>query len=689
MKKLGGVMLVLGFLLLGLFSYPQPWNKAMAAMNEKVKFHLPYVPEYPFTLGLDLKGGVHLVYEADMSLIPDGDKTDALAGVRDVVERRVNSFGVAEPLVETTIADGKYRVIVDLPGVTNVAAAAKNIGETPVLEFKTPDENPSVEPTAEQQAQIDAAQKEERKAALNVLELALKRGADFAALAHEYSIDPAAGGQDAPQIVADGGAVITNLGNGGDLGFIMSDDPEYGGFVNEIETKGLRTGVVNGLYEGTSRIHIMKYVSRKNVVEAAAHHILVCYAGAQSCTSDRTKEEALAIITDLKEQATKYNFADLAREHSDDPGTKEQGGELGFVKPGQMVKPFDDALFAMRDGRISDIVETDFGFHLIYRVKSQTVHAYELAHIEMPWTTASDVVKVDPWKNTALSGKDVKRASVAFDPNTGAPYIVLDFNAEGAELFGKLTSENVGKVIGIFLDGNAVTTPVVNEPIYGGTAQITGAYSLEDAKLTAQRLNAGALPVPIKVVSQQTIGASLGEASLAKSIHAGVVGMILVALFMLLYYRLPGVMAVVALAFYSVAVLALFKLFHVTMTLSGIAGFVFSLGIAVDANVLVFERLKEELWSGRDLPSAVNEAFHRAWPSIRDGNLTTLIATMVLYSMSTGFIRGFALTLTLGVLVSMFSSMVVTKFLMVRVAKIKKLRTRLFYRGYKSAEAGK
>lgn len=671
MKKLGGAVLVLTFVLCGLFSYPQPWNEAMKGMQAKVGFHLPYIPDMPFTLGLDLKGGAHLVYETDMSLIPDGDRADALAGVRDVVERRVNAFGVSESHVETTIADGKYRVLVDLPGITNVAEAVKNIGETPVLEFKIPDENPSVEATDAQKAQIAEAQKTERKDALAVLESALERGADFAALAKAESIDGA------------------TKDIGGALGFLMADDSEYGGFIKELENRGYRTGVIDGLYEGTSRMHIMEYISRKNVVEAQASHILVCYTGATGCQNERSKEDAQKLIADLQEQATKFNFADLARANSDDAGSKEQGGDLGFVKEGDMVKPFEDALFALRDGRISDVFETDFGYHIVYRPTSKTVRAYELAHIEMPWTTTSDVVKVDPWKNTALSGKDVKRASVAFDPNTGAPYIVLDFNAEGAELFGKLTSENVGKVIGIFLDGNAVTTPVVNEPIYGGTAQITGSYSLEEAKITAQRLNAGALPVPIKVISQQTIGAALGESSLTKSVEAGLAGIILIAIFMLLYYRLPGLMAGLALAFYAVAVLALFKLFHVTMTLSGIAGFVFSFGIAVDANVLVFERLKEELRNGRDLPSAVTEAFQRAWPSIRDGNLTTLIATMVLYSMSTGFIRGFALTLTIGVLASMFSSMVVTKFFMVRIAKIKKLRSRLFYRGYKSATAAK
>lgn len=680
---------MLGFLLFGLFSYPQPWNEAMESMKAKVGFRLPSVPDMPFTLGLDLKGGAHLVYEADMSLIPAGDRADALAGVRDVVERRVNAFGVAEPLVSTTVSDGKYRIIIDLPGITNVAEAVKNIGETPVLEFKTPDENPSVEPTAEQQALIDEAQKTERADALEVLELALKRGADFAALAREHSIDPAVVGPEIAAVTADGTDIQLETGNGGALGFITSEDPEYGGFIEELERKNLRTGVVNGLYEGTSRIHIMKYIGRKNVVEPAASHLLICYTGATGCNTERTKEDAQKLIAQIKEDVTKFNFADKVREFSDDPTADQNVGDLGFVQEGMMVEPFETALFDLRDGQISKPVETEFGYHLIYRSKSQTIRAYDLAHIEMPWTTASDVVNVDPWKNTALSGKDIKRASVAFDPNTGAPYIVLDFNAEGAALFGQLTRDNVGKVIGIFLDGVAVTTPMVNEPIFGGSASITGAYNLEEAKLTAQRLNAGALPVPIAVVSQQTIGAALGESSLTKSVNAGLIGLLLVVVFMLAYYRLPGLMAGIALVFYALVVMSLFKFFNVTMTLSGIAGFVFSLGIAVDANVLVFERLKEELRLGRDLPSAVNEAFNRAWPSIRDGNLTTLIATGVLYSVSTGFIRGFALTLTIGVLVSMFSSMVVTKYLMVRLAKYKKLRSSLFYLGYKPSATTK
>jgi preprotein translocase subunit SecD len=248
-------------------------------------------------------------------------------------------------------------------------------------------------------------------------------------------------------------------------------------------------------------------------------------------------------------------------------------------------------------------------------------------------------------------------------------------------LFAQLTEQNVGKVIGIFLDGEAITAPTVQQVIYGGQATITGDFSVDEAKLLAQRLNAGALPVPIEIVSQQTIGPALGQASLDMSMKAGLLGFVLIAIFMIAYYRLAGLLAVIALTFYAIINLVLYKIFGVTITLSGIAGFVLSLGIAVDANVLVFERLKEELRSGRDLPTAVDEAFRRAWPSIRDGNLTTLIATAVLYAMSTGFIRGFALTLTIGVLISMFSAMTVTRVLLKSIVTIKALRKPAFFLG--------
>ena len=661
---IGAAALVLLAIGAGIATFPKEWNTAMSGMKDRVGFHLPYVPEHDFTLGLDLQGGAHLVYEADMSSIDDSERTAALEGVRDVIERRVNAFGVSEPTVQTNVADGHYRVLVDLPGVTDVQNAIAQIGETPVLTFRTPiaDVSKDATPTAEQQAQIDADQKTQREAALKVMDRALA-GEDFAALAKEASIDTA------------------TKDNGGYIGFVTADDKEYDGLVQQIESKRLKVGVINGLYEGTSRMHIVKYISKKTESEPRISHILICYAGATGCTQTRTKEEALALAQSLHDEATTRNFADLAKTNTDDAASKDAGGDLGYIARGQTVQAFEDAAYNTRDTKFSDVIETEFGYHILYRVGSKPARSYEIAHIEMPWTTASDVLTVDPWKNTDLSGKDVKHASVVFDKNTGAPLVVLNFNDEGTALFAQLTKDNVGKAIGIFLDGQAITTPVVNEPIYGGEATISGNFTIAEAKLLAQRLNAGALPVPVSVISQQTIGPALGASSLDLSVQAGLIGFLLVALFMVLYYRLPGAIAIVSLAVYGLLNLALFKGLGVTITLSGIAGFIFSLGIAVDANVLVFERLKEELRAGRDLPSAVEEAFRRAWPSIRDGNATTLIATGILYTMTAGSVRGFALTLALGVFVSIFCAFVVCRFMLRRVARAKVLRKKFFFLG--------
>ena len=646
----------------GILSFPKEWNSSMVAMKDTVGFHFPYVPENDFTLGLDLKGGAHLVYEADMSSIADSERQVALEGVRDVIERRVNAFGVSEPIVQTNAADGHYRILVDLPGITDVKEAIAQIGETPVLTFRVPITDVSATPTPEQQTQIDTAQAQERINALAVMDRALA-GEDFSLLAKEFSIDSA------------------TKEAGGYVGFILADDKEYDGLVSQLEKNRTRFGVVNGLYEGTSTMHVVKYISKKTESEPRISHILMCYAGATKCTDTRTKEETLALVTALQKQATAKNFAELAKTNSSDASNKDTGGDLGYVTRGQMVKAFEDAAYATRDTRISEVVETEYGFHILYRVGSRPSRSYEIAQIEMPWTTASDVLIIDPWKNTELSGKDVKRATVAFDQNSNAPYIVLDFNEEGTRLFGELTKENLGKVIGIFLDGQPITTPVVQEAIYGGQASITGSFTIMEAKLLAQRLNAGALPVPIVVVSQQTIGPALGTASLDMSVKAGLVGFLLVAIFMFFYYRLPGVVAIGALAAYSLINITLFKVLGVTITLSGIAGFIFSLGIAVDANVLIFERLKEELQTGRDLPTAMEEAFRRAWPSIRDGNATTLIATMILYAMTSGSVRGFALTLALGVFVSLFCAFVISRFVLRRLARMPKLRKAVFFLG--------
>jgi preprotein translocase subunit SecD len=206
---------------------------------------------------------------------------------------------------------------------------------------------------------------------------------------------------------------------------------------------------------------------------------------------------------------------------------------------------------------------------------------------------------------------------------------------------------------------------------------------VEEAKTLALRLNAGALPVPIELLSQQTVGPTLGARSLERSVNAAMIGFFVVALFMIAYYRLAGLLAVLSLFVYAAVNLALYRLLGVTLTLAGLAGFILSLGMAVDANVLIFERLKEELASGRDLPTAIDEGFRRAWTSIRDGNVTTLIAAAVLFSMGTGFIKGFALTLALGILVSMATAIFVTRVLLKWTTSFKFLKKKRLYNGPK------
>jgi preprotein translocase subunit SecD len=267
----------------------------------------------------------------------------------------------------------------------------------------------------------------------------------------------------------------------------------------------------------------------------------------------------------------------------------------------------------------------------------------------------------EDWIATGLTGKQLKNATVGFDQTTNAPQINLEFNAEGAELFEKITERNVNKLLATFLDEELLQAATVNEKISGGQAVISGNFSLPEARELVSLLNAGALDVPIKLVEQRTIGATLGEQSVKQSLVAGVIGLILVGLFMLINYRAAGVAAILALAGYTVIVIALFKLIPVTLTLSGIAGFILSVGMAVDANILIFERLREELRSGKDLTLAMEEAFKRAWPSVRDSNVATIITSLILFFSTTGLVRGFGLTLALGVIVSLYSSITASR----------------------------
>lgn len=537
----------------GLLNYPKPYNDAVNYINPKIaasQIVLPQFPEVPFRLGLDLVGGSQLLYNADTSKIPDVDRAAALEGVRDVIERRVNAFGVAEPVVQTDNSGDQWRVLVELAGVVDVEEAIKQIGETPLLEFKELDPNGPSEPvlTPEQEKELADA---------------------------------------------------------------------------NIEAKNTANSLIKRIQSGE-------------------------------------------------------DFATLAKEFSDDPGSGEAGGDLGYVERGLFVPEFDKTIFDdLKVGQLTTTpVETQFGYHIIQKQDERTredgVVEVQSRHILIATKSAADIVPPDPnagWLNTELSGKFLESAQVTFAGAQGqaainAPQVTLNFNEEGGRLFEEITSRNIGKSVGIFLDGQPISIPTVQQAISGGSAVISGSFSVEEAQLLAQRLNAGALPVPITLVSQQTVGATLGQSAIEASFMAALGGFALVVIFMLLYYRLPGLVSVIALLVYASLVLAVFKLWPVTLTLAGITGFVLSLGMAVDANILIFERLKEELRDGRPLGSAVESGFKRAWSSIRDSNVSSLITCGILYWFGTSVVRGFALTLAIGIIISMFSAIVVSRQLL-------------------------
>jgi len=449
-------------ILAGIFAYPNYFNKSVDFLNHKMSWTVPHFYEKPYVLGLDLQGGVSLVYQADLTQI--SDKATAMSELRDVIERRVNMFGVSEPTVEVV---GTDRLNVDLPGVTNVQQAISMIGQTPYLEFD-----------------------EQRTAA---------------------------------------------------------------------DTQKI--------------LDVMKQVQ-----------------DAQTKKQDITK-----------------------------------------------IANWQTAL-------------------------------------QNPYFVATD-----------LTGKYLTKATVQFDQTTGAPQIQLQFNAEGAKLFSDITARNIKKPLAIYLDGSSIIdtngdgkidgndlyAPIVQSKITDGTAVITGSMSTQVAQTLASRLNSGALPVKIGApISQETVGPTLGTASLQRSLWAGIYGLLAVVIFMVVFYRFPGLLASIALVIYVAITLAIFKIIPVTLTLAGIGGFILSIGMAVDANILIFARMKEEIKSGKSLSVAIDEGFKRAWPSIRDSNFNSLIVCAILFFVATSFIKGFAFTLALGILISLFSAIFITRiFLMVFVGK--------------------
>ena len=381
----------------------------------------------------------------------------------------------------------------------------------------------------------------------SVLE-ATKSGQDFAEVVKEYSDNE------------------IDKETGGDMGWIDRIG-EFRLFYNQAEKVEIGQ-VATELVETRNSLNIIKVNDkRENGEEVNARHLLICYKGMDRCENEITQEEDLEIINGLKERASSETFVALVKENSTEPGAESSGCDLGWFRKGQNVPEFEEVVFSMETGTVSEVVETQFGYHLIYKEDQRPITEYKLARVYIQTKTELDILPPqDPWKNTGLTGAHLEKSRVEFDPNTTAVTVSLEFNNEGKKLFADITERNVNKSIAILIDGMSpvdtngngeidqfdVYAPRVNEPIKEGKASITGNFDINEARELSINLNAGALPVPIKLISQQTIGASLGLESIQKSLLAGIVGLIIVAIFMLGFYRLPGLVAVVALMVYGV-----------------------------------------------------------------------------------------------------------------------------------------
>jgi preprotein translocase subunit SecD len=414
-KKLWGFLALIPFVLGTYFVTTS--EQVLYDRFEIIKNSVPFIKNFPFRLGLDLSSGVRLTYNADLSKVEEKDKPEALSVLRDVIERRVNAFGVSEPVVqiESSVFSNENRMLVELPGLTNVEQAIKLIGETPTLEFK------------------------------------LERA-------------------------------------------INASSSEF--------------------------------------------------------------------------------------------------------------------------------------------------------------------------KSIGLDGRSLKKSQLVFDQSTGRPEISLEWNDAGRDLFATTTSNNIGKALGIFLDGQMISAPRINSAITDGKAIISGGFTREEAKILSGRLNTGALPVPVKIVGSEVVEPLLGSKALNAGLMASLYGFLAIIIMLILYYRVPGIVGAFSLLSYVAIVLSIFKFIPVTLSAAAIAGFIISIGLAVDGNILIFERLKEELARGKKKDVALDDAFGRAWTSIRDSNLASLIAAIILFFIGTSVVQGFALTLMIGVLVSMFSSVVVTRWIL-------------------------
>ncbi len=469
--------------------------------------------------------------------------------------------------------------------------------------------------------------------------------------------------------------------------------------------------------DGSSQLLFLRgLVPGQEVVDIS--HVLVAYKGSTAAplTVTRTKEQALQRAKDLKQKiAAGSKFDDVARSDSDGPSAKT-GGNLGPITHGSYVPSFENIAFTQAVNVVSEPIETPFGYHLIRVNKTKyltedrasfdaltiagsgslarangMINRLQTGKVQekqdaITLRTLFFSLKPTGWKDTTLDGKHFRSAAVTLDESSNVPVVQIIFDTEGGRLFQELTKRNIGKRIAIFVGGELVSAPTVQQEISGGSAVITGSQNFEEAKKLSQDLNTGAIPAPIHLSGQRTVEATLGAEALHTSVFAGIVGIIVVMFYMLFAYRFLGILANLALVIYALIFIAILKLplflfssSYIVLTLAGAAGMILSIGMAVDCNVLVFERVKEELKRGKMLKTAVEVGFEKAWPSIRDSNISTIITCALLFMIGTSIVRGFAITLGMGVVISMFTGMVITRWMARKVA-VSKLaeKTHLF-----------
>lgn len=639
------------------------------ALPNSVKSMLPndpisnWIKSKNITLGLDLQGGTQLDYRIDLRDInrrnEDDNKSndvvvhDVIQGVRATIERRVNGLGVAEPQIYLSEVAGEQHIIVELAGIKDVNEAKAVVGKTIQLEFKEPKE------------EIDNSEKEIfEKEADEVLKNVLVKDVNFSEIGEKTktSDNKIEFRKETTSFESD---LVTHYKN------ILPKLKE--GEIYKKVIEGSDGFVVRGAGDISEKkvLTIVQLISKEKndkVIETkeevSAGHILIAYEGSEKApegltrTKDEAEEEAERLLSEVKESPE--SFSDLAKENSDGPSASK-GGDLGTFGKGQMTKDFEDAAYSLNKDEISEVVETEFGFHIIKRTNEKTGDSENTIN-ETEYIFNEIVFDISPsqWKATGLDGSSFKFATVTYT-NIGTPQVNIQFDGEGADMFEDITGRLKGKQLAIFVGGELISAPRVNEKISGGNAVITGSYSLQEAMQLANDLNTGAIDAPIILSGQYTISATLGDDALQKSLMAGIIGLLVLGLFMIFYYRALGVFAVIALSIYGIIILFILKTMPLVMTLAGIAGIILSIGMAVDANILIFERTKEELNEGKGFSAAISAGFDRAWTSIRDSNVSSLITCTILYIFGNSIIKGFALMLGLGTVISMFTAITVTR----------------------------